>query len=171
MSMEELSQTRKLAVARELQGMVGKLLERSDFQSFDSSDAVLEYVSRTPEAVGLIPWDKVGPRMKAIAVNGKPLLELGTAGLESYPLQRASSSDPDTQRLRRIVAAGDVVMDRGVESVEAVRRLKNALEQRSKDELSALPATKKLNRERCTAHASKYVPLRRTLVDPGCFAR
>ncbi|MDQ3911825.1 MAG: CapA family protein [Actinomycetota bacterium] len=113
--MEELSQTRSLAVPRELQESVGELLGRSDFQSFDSADAVLDHVSRTPEALGLVPWDKVEPRVRALAVDGKLLLEPGAANPESYPLRPSSaSSGLDIQKLRRIVAAGDIVMDRGM---------------------------------------------------------
>ena len=114
-SMEELSQARKLAVPHELRELAGELIGSSDFQSFDSAEAVLDHVSRTPEAIGLVPWDKVDPRVRALAVDGKPLLEPGAASPESYPLQPASvSSGPDIQKLRRIVAAGDVVMDRGM---------------------------------------------------------
>ncbi|MBV9453306.1 MAG: hypothetical protein JOZ19_04190 [Rubrobacter sp.] len=71
-------------------------------------------MSQPPEAVGLIPWDKADPGVKAIAVNGEPLLEPGTADLESYRLKRVSPSGPDTQKLRLIVVAGHVVMDRGM---------------------------------------------------------
>jgi hypothetical protein len=109
-STEELSQNHELAVPRGSRELAQELLGGSGFQGFDSVGAVLDHVSRNPGAMGLVPWNEVGPRVKALAVNGEPLLEPG-ASPESYDLR--SESDPDPGELRRVVAAGDIVLDRG----------------------------------------------------------
>src|SRR5215216_493627 len=109
-STQELSQNRELAVPRGSRELAQELLGGSDFEGFDSVGAVLDHVSRNPGAMGLVPWNEVGPRVKALAVNGEPLLEPG-ATPESYDLR--SESDPDPGELRRVVAAGDIVLDRG----------------------------------------------------------
>src|SRR5215211_7380370 len=109
-STEELSQNHELAVPRGSRELAQELLGGSGFEGFDSVGAVLDHVSRNPGAMGLVPWNEVGPRVKALAVNGEPLLEPG-ASPESYDLR--SDSDPDPGELRRVVAAGDIVLDRG----------------------------------------------------------
>jgi poly-gamma-glutamate capsule biosynthesis protein CapA/YwtB (metallophosphatase superfamily) len=111
---EELSQIQKLAVPRESSEVVGELLDRSDFENFDSVDAVLDYVSRNPGELGLVPWDEVNPGVKALAVDGESLLKTGETNLDSYPLRLGFTSVPDPEELRQIVVAGDVVMDRGM---------------------------------------------------------
>src|SRR5215210_3414479 len=63
-STEELSQTRHLAVPQEFQEAAGDLLDRSDFEGFDSAGEVVDHVSRTPESVGLVPWEEIEPRVK-----------------------------------------------------------------------------------------------------------
>src|SRR5918998_1632861 len=70
-STEELSQVGGLAIPRGYGGMAEELLDRSEFESFDSAGAVVDHVSQTPGAVGLVPWDEVGPRVKALAVGGE----------------------------------------------------------------------------------------------------
>jgi len=109
-SLEELSQNRELSVPRGSQGLAEELLDSSDFESFDSVGAVVDHVSRSPGAMGLVPWNEVGPRVKALAVNGESLLEPGAAP-DDYDLR--SESGPDPEELRRVVAAGDIVLDRG----------------------------------------------------------
>jgi poly-gamma-glutamate synthesis protein (capsule biosynthesis protein) len=94
--------------------MAGELLNRSDFEDFDSVDTVIDHVSRTPDAIGLVPWDEVNPQVKALAVEGESLLKPGAANPESYPLRSGSATVPDPEELRQIVVAGDVVMDRGM---------------------------------------------------------
>ena len=111
--MQELSQNGELAVPQEYQELAGELLGRSNFGSFDSGEEVVDYVSRTPEAVGLVPWDEIDPRVKALAVDGDFLLDPGAEDLESYPLSLESSEIPDSQGLRRVVVGGDIVLDRG----------------------------------------------------------
>jgi hypothetical protein len=111
---KELSQMRGLAVPRELHEMAAELLDRSDLEDFDSVDAVLDHVSRNPEELGLVPWDEVNPRVKALAVDGESLLKPGRTNPDNYPLQLESTSVPDPEELRQIVVAGDVVMDRGM---------------------------------------------------------
>src|SRR3712207_6643341 len=44
-STEELSQLRELAVARGSQQVAGNLLDRSGFETFDTTDAVIDHVS------------------------------------------------------------------------------------------------------------------------------
>jgi Bacterial capsule synthesis protein PGA_cap len=109
-STEELSQNRELAVPRGSRELAQEALGGSDFESFDSVGAVLDHVSRNPQAMGLVPWNEVGPRVGALAVNGEPLLEPG-ASPESYDLRSGSGPDPD--ELRRVVVGGDIVLDRG----------------------------------------------------------
>ena len=36
---------------------------------------MVDHVSKTPEALGLVPWDEVGPRVKALSVDGRSLLD------------------------------------------------------------------------------------------------
>ncbi len=112
-SMQELSKARGLAVARLQQEEAGELLDRSEFESFDSAGAVVDHVSRTPGALGLVPWDEVGPRVKVLSVDGKTLLDPDEAAPEGYPLEQNDATVPEPQRLRRVVVAGDVVLDRG----------------------------------------------------------
>lgn len=113
-SLEELSQTEEVAVPQELSNIVGGLLGRSDkLERFDSAAAVVEHVSQAPEAVGLVPWDAVTPRVKALAVDGKALLTPDASGPENYPLGSVDATRPDPAQLRRIVVAGDIVLDRG----------------------------------------------------------
>jgi poly-gamma-glutamate synthesis protein (capsule biosynthesis protein) len=112
-STEELSQAGELAVPRGYEGLAEELIDRSEFESFDSAEAVVDHVSRTPGAVGLVPWDEVGPRVKALAVGGESLLEPGAADPEGYPLKSESTTVPDPGELRRVVVGGDIVLDRG----------------------------------------------------------
>jgi poly-gamma-glutamate capsule biosynthesis protein CapA/YwtB (metallophosphatase superfamily) len=112
-STRELSQTQGLAVARPSQGLAEELLGRSDFETFDSVGAVVDHVSRNPGAIGLVPWDEVGPRVKVLAVDGRSILEAGSANTEGYPLKSGTTTLPDPGELRRVVVGGDVVLDRG----------------------------------------------------------
>jgi poly-gamma-glutamate capsule biosynthesis protein CapA/YwtB (metallophosphatase superfamily) len=113
LSIDELSEASELAVPRELHESAGRSLGRSDFEDFGSTDEVLDRVSRDPEAIGLVPWDEVDPRVKALAVDGTSLLDPDTADPKSYPLRSDDTTIPDPGDLRRIVAAGDIVLDRG----------------------------------------------------------
>ncbi len=112
---EELSQMEGLAIPEELGGPVGELLGRpgEELRAFGSATAVVDHVSRTPDAVGLVPWDAVTPRVKALAVDGEALLGPEGADLGSYPLRVGEGAGPDPDELRRIVVAGDIVLDRG----------------------------------------------------------
>jgi hypothetical protein len=112
-SMQKLSKARGLAVGREFREEAARLTGRSEFESFDSSAAVMDHVSRTPGAFGLVPWDEVGPSVKVLSVDGNALLDPDMAGPESYPLNPKDATVPDPGELRRVVAAGDVVLDRG----------------------------------------------------------
>jgi poly-gamma-glutamate synthesis protein (capsule biosynthesis protein) len=112
-STKDLSETRQLAVARGLREEAGGLVERTEFQSFDSVEAVIEHVSETPGALGLVPWDEVGPRVKALSVNGESLLAPDSDGSEGYPLKPEGATVPDPEKLRRMVVGGDIVLDRG----------------------------------------------------------
>jgi Bacterial capsule synthesis protein PGA_cap len=113
-SVEELSRIEGLAVPRELEGTVGELLGRSDgIEGFGSAAEVVDHVSRAPDAVGLVPWDAVTSRIKALSVDGRSLLAPGASGLEGYPLLSDGATGPDPEELRRVVAAGDIVLDRG----------------------------------------------------------
>ena len=110
---EELSRTEELAVPQELSGTVSALLGRSDgFERFDSAAAVVDHVSRSPGAVGLVPWEAVTPRVKALSVDGKTLLAPDEPPRD-YPLSSGDMVGPDPEKLRRVVGAGDIVLDRG----------------------------------------------------------
>ena len=111
-SEEELSQNRELAVPQESRELAEKLLGGSGFRGFDSTGAVVEHVSRNPGALGLVPWDEVGPQVRALAVNGESLLAPGSAP-EDYALSPVSAPGPDHDELRRVVVGGDIVLDRG----------------------------------------------------------
>jgi poly-gamma-glutamate capsule biosynthesis protein CapA/YwtB (metallophosphatase superfamily) len=111
-SKEELSRTRELAVPQESVGPAEELLGGSGLRGFDSAEAVVDHVSRTPEALGLVPWDEVGPRVKALAVEGESLLEPGERP-EDYAFSAGSGPGPDPDELRRVVVGGDIVLDRG----------------------------------------------------------
>src|SRR5918992_5384281 len=110
-STQELSGTRNLAVGRVYRDEAEELIDSPRFESFDSGDAVVDHVSKTPEALGLVPWDEVGPRVKALSVDGRSLLD--SEGSGDYPLRPEGATVPDPEELRRVVVGGDVVLDRG----------------------------------------------------------
>jgi len=112
-SMQDLSEARQLAVARGSREEAGGLVDRTGFQDFDSEEAVIEHVSETPGALGLVPWDEVGPRVKALSVDGESLLDPDSDGAENYPLRPEGGTVPDPGKLRRMVVGGDIVLDRG----------------------------------------------------------
>jgi poly-gamma-glutamate capsule biosynthesis protein CapA/YwtB (metallophosphatase superfamily) len=112
-STQEISEARGLAVARGSREEAGELVDRTEFQGFDSVDAVIEHVSTTPGALGLVPWDAVGPRVKALSVDGESLLDPDESGSEGYPLKPEGATVPDPEKLRRMVVGGDIVLDRG----------------------------------------------------------
>ena len=112
-SLRELSEARELSVpAGSLETAEG-LIDRPDFESFGSADAVVEHVSRTPDALGLVPWDEVGPRVRALGVGGESILEPGAPDPSGYPLRPGGGTGPDPDGFRRVVIGGDVVLDRG----------------------------------------------------------
>ncbi len=110
---DELSQAPELAVPEESQELAGELLDRPDFEDFGSISAVIDYVSRTPEATGLVPWDEVTPRVKALSADGVPLLDPRAPDPEDYPLGTGATTVPDPGELRKVVVGGDIVLDRG----------------------------------------------------------
>jgi poly-gamma-glutamate capsule biosynthesis protein CapA/YwtB (metallophosphatase superfamily) len=110
-SMEELSRTQGLAVGRGYRDEAAGLLGHPNLQSFDTGAAVVDHVSKTPDALGLVPWDEVGPSVKALSVDGKALLEADGSG--DYPLKPEGATVPDPEKLRRVVVGGDIVLDRG----------------------------------------------------------
>ncbi len=110
---EELSRIPDLAVGRGYRERAEELAGISSFESFDTAGAVVDHVSRTPGALGLVPWDEVGPRVKVLAVDGESLLDPDAARPEDYPLKTEGATAPDRAELRRVVVGGDVVLDRG----------------------------------------------------------
>ncbi len=112
-SPEELSRAKDLAVPEEARESAAGLLDRPGFEGPDSSDEVVDHVSRTPGALGLVPWDEVGPRVKALAVDGEALLEPDAADPEDYLLRPEQAAGPNPEKLRRVVVGGDIVLDRG----------------------------------------------------------
>lgn len=114
-SLEELSRTKGLAVPDGLGGTVSRLLDRKGAATSGGSvEAVVSKVSRDPNAIGLVPWEAVDARVKALSVDGKALLEPDQEPPEDYPLAVEGSSRPDPGDLRRVVVGGDVLLDRGV---------------------------------------------------------
>ncbi len=111
-SKEELAQDRELAVPSGSRELAAQLLGGSGFETFDAADEVIDRVSRDPDATGLVPWDEVGPRVRALAVDGESLLVPGEAP-EDYALSPGSAPGPDPEELRRVVVGGDIVLDRG----------------------------------------------------------
>ena len=110
-SKTELSGTRGLAVGRGYRDEAEGLLGGSRFEIFDSEKTVVDHVSKTPDALGLVPWDEVGPRVKTLSVDGKSLLDSESSG--DYPLRPEGATVPDPEKLRRVVVGGDIVFDRG----------------------------------------------------------
>jgi poly-gamma-glutamate capsule biosynthesis protein CapA/YwtB (metallophosphatase superfamily) len=110
-STQELSGTRNLAVGRGYRNEAEELIDSPRFESFDSEAAVVDHVSKTPEALGLVPWNEVGPRVKALSVDGRSLLD--SEGSGDYPLRPEGATVPDPEKLRRVVVGGDIVLDRG----------------------------------------------------------
>ena len=94
MSTKDLSEARELAVARGSREEAGELLGRSEFESFDSVEAVIEHVSTTPGALGLVPWDEVGPRVKALSVDGESLLDPELPARKIIPSSRKARRFP-----------------------------------------------------------------------------
>lgn len=115
MTQKELSQTPELAIPKNLSGGVGKLLSRpgEKLRDFGSATEVVDYVSRTPDAIGLVPWEAVSPRVRALSVDGETLLGPEGADPKSYPLKVGDVAGPDPEGMRSIVVAGDIVLDRG----------------------------------------------------------
>ncbi len=113
-TLEELSQEDSLAVPEAASAAAEALLGSPDLSLFDFSSTVLEYVSQTPGAVGLVPWDEVDPRVKVLRIEGKSLLVPSTGETENYPLRFGDPAGPDPKELRRIVVGGDIVLDRGL---------------------------------------------------------
>ncbi len=112
-TLAELSQTRELAVPRESREAASRLLGPSNLEDVESAEAVVDRVSRDPEALGLVPWGEVAPRVKALSVDGRVLLRPSAAEGNGYPLRPEGATVPDAGELRRIVVGGDVVLDRG----------------------------------------------------------
>src|SRR5829696_2434035 len=110
-STQELSGAQNLAVGRGYRDEAEELIDSPRFESFNSEAAVVDHVSKTPEALGLVPWDEVGPRVKALSVDGRSLLD--SEGSEDYPLAPEGARIPDPGELRRVVVGGDIVLDRG----------------------------------------------------------
>jgi poly-gamma-glutamate capsule biosynthesis protein CapA/YwtB (metallophosphatase superfamily) len=110
-SERELSGTRGLAVGREYRDGAEDLVDSAKFESFDSGAAVVDHVSETPDALGLVPWDQVTPGIKALAVEGRALLD--SEGSGDYALAPEGATVPDPAELRRVVVGGDIVFDRG----------------------------------------------------------
>ena len=112
-SMKKLSQSQGLAVPQGYRDAAARLLDQPDLGSFGSAATVVDHVSRTPQAIGLVPWQAVNPKVKALAVDGEALLAADGAVPEGYPLAPEDSEAPEPEKLRRVVVGGDIVLDRG----------------------------------------------------------
>lgn len=112
-SLRELSEADELSVPAGSLAAAEDLIDRPGFQRFESADAVVDHVGRTPGALGLVPWDEVGPRVKALGVEGGSILEPDAPKPSGYPLRPEEGTMPDPEGLRRVVIGGDVVLDRG----------------------------------------------------------
>ena len=58
-NMQELSETRNLAVGRGYRGEAEGLIDSPRFENLESAASVVDHVSKTPDALGLVPWDEV----------------------------------------------------------------------------------------------------------------
>jgi poly-gamma-glutamate capsule biosynthesis protein CapA/YwtB (metallophosphatase superfamily) len=112
-SLEELSAAEGLSIPSGSLGAAEDLIDRPGFRSLDTAEAVVDHVSRSPGALGLLPWNEVEPRVKALGVEGESILEPGSSDPSDYPLRPGEGTGPDTEKLRRVVIGGDVVLDRG----------------------------------------------------------
>ena len=90
-----------MAVGRGYRDEAEGLIGSASFESFDSGDAVVDHVSKTPDALGLVPWNEVGPRVKALSVDSAPLLDAGRS--RDYLLRPEGATVPDPEKLRRVV--------------------------------------------------------------------
>ena len=113
LDISKLSRVRKLAIPQGYRGMAEELLETPDLKGFDSDAAVVDHVSSNPDEIGLVSWEAVNPRVKALSVDGEDLLEADGSGSENYPLAPTDVEGPEPEKLRRVVVGGDVVLDRG----------------------------------------------------------
>jgi len=110
---EDLADARYLLVPEGEARRAGALLEGADLAALPSPEAVVRRVSRNPDAVGLVPWDAVDARVKALSVDG--FSPFGPSrGRGDYPLAGRGERLPDPEELRRVVVGGDVMLDRGV---------------------------------------------------------
>jgi poly-gamma-glutamate capsule biosynthesis protein CapA/YwtB (metallophosphatase superfamily) len=112
-SERDLSRKEELSVPREVRESAARLLDRPALEGSGSTQEVIDRVSRTPNALGLVPWDAVSPRVKALAVDDEFLLDPDAATPENYPLRPRGTAGPDAEELRRVVVGGDIVLDRG----------------------------------------------------------
>jgi poly-gamma-glutamate capsule biosynthesis protein CapA/YwtB (metallophosphatase superfamily) len=113
-TLKDLSRDHAPAVPRGLREPLAGLLDEGPLKPFASAEAIVEHVSRTPGAVGLVPWQDVDPRVKVLALGESAPLGPGSAPPEDYPLALGDASPPEPEKLRRLVLAGDVVLDRGL---------------------------------------------------------
>lgn len=113
-SERELSGSYRPLVPAGLSEGVSELLGVERVRSSGSAEEVVRRVSRDPEAVGLVPWQAVDGRVKALSVEGVAPLSPDAGSLEGYPLVLGAADAPERERLRRVVIGGDVVLDRGL---------------------------------------------------------
>lgn len=113
-TVRELTRDYDPAVPRGLRDPLSELLDDRDLDTFDSAEAIVDHVSRTPGAVGVVPWNDVTPQVKTLAVNGDSPLNPDSAAPEDYPLVLGDARGPEPEKLRRLVLAGDMVLDRGL---------------------------------------------------------
>lgn len=111
-TLADLRGWRDLAVPAALEGTAQALLDRSDFRVFESAGGVVEHVSRDPGALGLIAWDGVDPRVRALPVGGRTLLD-GEGPDRDYPLAPDGAAWPEGGT-RTVVVGGDIWLDRGM---------------------------------------------------------
>ena len=109
-TVEELSRLRNLAVSGE-SGQAAEDLGVSGARRFDTAGEIVDHISRTPGAVGLVPWDEVDTRVKALDVEGTSLFG-PNAG--NYPRELRGGTAPEPGGMRKVVVAGDVTLDRGL---------------------------------------------------------
>ncbi|MEW6636909.1 MAG: CapA family protein [Actinomycetota bacterium] len=112
-TVRDLAQDAGPAVPRRLSEPLAELLDDPNLEPLRSAGAVIEHVSQTPGAIGLVPWESVDPRVKVLAVDDDHPLQPG-AETEDHPLALGDAPSPDPEDLRRVVVAGDVVLDRGL---------------------------------------------------------
>ena len=76
-------------------------------------EGVIEHVSETPGALGLVPWDEGGAEGQGALCGRRVAPRPRLRRRRKLPLKPEGGTVPDPEKLRRMVVGGDIVLDRG----------------------------------------------------------